>query len=311
LTQEPRGQELIRRYKENYRIALHDEISEEMILKHWELEKSLTKQLLASTYQNRWETFERCYHILYSEIDWLNKLTGSNAASSISKEGPIWTRIIGELPKALYEVGSGKGHLISYLANCGYNCRGTEITRERGERFVSGHPNLSWGISDGVHLDQFECANAYDVVVSNQVIEHIHPDDLLEHFKSVRTILRNGGKYIFTTPHEFVGPSDISSVFKCEKLMGMHLKEYSYGELRELLIKAGFNELYSLWNVPKKVRRLSGIDFKPKSSRSYLTYLCTVEKLISLCSKHSIRRKLAFLSKYILFRPSIFVIAQK
>jgi hypothetical protein len=73
---EPMGQELIDRYKKNYNIPTDAEITEEMILAHWELEKRLTKELLASNPENR-EVFERCYSTLYGELWWLNKFIGA------------------------------------------------------------------------------------------------------------------------------------------------------------------------------------------------------------------------------------------
>ena len=76
---EPRGQELIKRYKLNYNISNDIDISEDMILRHWELEKNLTKQLMESSNENRWETFDRCYTKLYSELDWINKFSGTSS----------------------------------------------------------------------------------------------------------------------------------------------------------------------------------------------------------------------------------------
>jgi len=309
-TQEPRGQELINRYKKKYSISHDADISEEMILKHWELEKRLTKQLLESMHENRWETFDRCYTILYSELSWINKFIGSSAITS-TKQDAIWPILIGRPPKNIYEIGSGKGELISYLAKYGYTCKGTEITRERGEKHTSKYSNLSWGISDGIHLDRFESTDAYDVVISKQVIEHIHPDDLVEHFKGVRSILISGGRYIFNTPHKFVGPSDISRVFKCDKPLGMHLKEYSYQEIRELLIQSGFIKIAAVLKAPDRMSHLFGIVIKPKGSRFYLKYLCMIEKFILLLPKQTHRRKAAFLCKLIYFIPSIYIIAQK
>jgi SAM-dependent methyltransferase len=310
-TQEPRGQELINRYKKNYQIPYDANISEEMILRHWELEKRLTKQLLESTPENRWETFDRCYTKLYSELEWLNKYTGSSIALTPAKRYAIWPILIGEPPKNIYEIGSGKGELINYLATYGYNCKGTEISRERGKKHVSENSSLSWGISDGVHLNRFESADTYDVLVSNQVIEHIHPDDLVEHFKSARSLLIDGGKYIFSTPHKFVGPADVSRIFKCDKPMGMHLKEYSYQEIRKLLIQSGFIKIFAVWRIPEKISAPLATVCKPNPSRLYFSYLCMVENFISLLPKGAFRRKAAFLSKLILFSPNIFIIAQK
>jgi hypothetical protein len=58
--------------RSNYGLPMDMNLTEDMILKHWELEKQLTKQLLESTVDNRWEVFERCYTNLYSKLEWLN-----------------------------------------------------------------------------------------------------------------------------------------------------------------------------------------------------------------------------------------------
>ena len=126
---------------------------------------------------------------------WLNTLINTENEFDSSEISKNWVKLIGDPPKRVYEIGSGKGELISSLAKEGYNCKATEITMERGEKHVMKHPNLSWGISDGIHLENFEKTNYYDIVISNQVIEHIHPDDLDEHLKGVFSIL-NKGKYI-------------------------------------------------------------------------------------------------------------------
>ena len=150
------------------------------------------------------------------------------------------------------------------------------------------------------------------MVISNQVIEHLHPDDLYGHFKGVYSILSSGwGRYIFTTPYRYVGPSDVSKIFKCDKPMGMHLKEYTYQELKELLERAGFKDIQAVLRIPVKITQLSGIHIKPKASRTYLNYLCVVEKLISLLPSQRLKRKATRLSMLILFSPSILIIARK
>lgn len=314
---EPRGQELIDRYKKNYNIPMDAEMTEEMILRHWELEKRLTKDLLESNPENRWEVFERCYNTLYGELEWLNQLIGADSVSPPSQRYKNWAYLIGPPPKKIYEVGSGKGEMITYLANCGFECRATEIAHHRGQKYVAEHSNLSWGISDGVHLERFEAPNSYDVVISDQVIEHLHPDDLYEHFKGAMSILSTGGRYIFATPHKYVGPSDISRVFKCDKPMGMHLKEYTYEEIKGLLVQAGFKAVYAVLRIPTilmiptRISNLLGLVVKPRVSRTYLAYLCVVEKLISLLPCQTFRRKAAWITRAILFYPNIFIIAQK
>jgi 2-polyprenyl-3-methyl-5-hydroxy-6-metoxy-1,4-benzoquinol methylase len=308
---EPRGQELVHRYKANYRIRDDCVVTEEMILEHWTLEKSLRDELLKSSPDNRWNVFEHCYSKLYRELEWLNQLSKSAETISPSIRYSTWIDAIGSPPSKIYEIGSGKGDLIYYLATLGYTCRGTEITQERGQTWSKSHPNLSWATSDGVHLERFEPKNFYDVVISDQVIEHMHPDDLLEHFKGVYTILSNGGRYIFSTPHMVAGPSDISGVFEASTPMGMHLKEYTYGEIVEQLRQAGFKQSQSILRLPPTFRKSIGSHFKPRASSSYLAYLCLMEKLFSALPTQDMRRKASKVSKALLFSPNIMVIASK
>lgn len=134
---EPRGQKLIDRYKRNYHIPTDAKVTEEMILAHWELKKRLTKELLQSNSENRWEVFERCYTTLYGELWWLNQFISTGSTISPSQRYKNWVELIGQPPKRIYEIGSGRGELITYLASCGFECRATEITRERGKKYVS------------------------------------------------------------------------------------------------------------------------------------------------------------------------------
>src|SRR5687768_2261014 len=140
---EPRGQELISRYKLNYGMSNDAPITEDMILCHWDLEKRLRQSLLASTLANRWEVFERCYAQISTHLPWLNNWTAVEKDTTLLS---IWRNLIGPPPQNVYEVGSGKGELMAYLATQGYRCRATEITRERGKKWGGEHPNLSWAV---------------------------------------------------------------------------------------------------------------------------------------------------------------------
>jgi len=105
-------------------------------------------------------------------------------------------------------------------------------------------------------LDKYEELEYYDYIISNQVIEHLHPDDLYEHFNSAKAILKPGGKYIFNTPHRYTGPHDISRVFGCSYAVGMHLKEYTFNEIYKLLKKIGFSRI-STPNYAKYINKIT------------------------------------------------------
>lgn len=307
----PAAVKLIRRYQSNYGIPPDSAVTEEMILRHWELEKSLRKELLDSNAKERWDVFAACYGRLYSELEWLNRLTESESKESPAIRYATWLSVIGQPPQKIYEVGSGKGQLIYYLAQCGFECKATEITRERGARWIPALPNLSWGNSDGVHLEQFEPTDYYDVVCTDQVIEHLHPADLARHFQGVAAILKSGGRYILSTPHVSVGPADVSRVFRLDRSAGMHLKEYDYRELSALLKQSGFGAVKSVVRLPDKIRRLIGRQMNPRVSSGYLSYLCALEKLIARAPHPRVRRKIAQLARLVLFAPEIFLVAEK
>ena len=312
---EPRGQELITLYKHNYRIPAAAEITEEMIRNHWELEKNLVKNLWESTPENRWEVFEKSYTTLYSDLEWLNNFSVENTQHLNQYE--TWLGILVSPPKKIYEVGSGKGEMIEYFAKCGFECKATEITKERGSKHITDSSNnLSWGNSDGVHLDQFEPTDFYDFVVSNQVIEHFHPNDLNTHFQSVYQILNQQGSYIFTTPHCHTGPHDLSVVFGYDDPQCMHLKEYTYHELHQSLKLAGFKSIYSA--VPGKLRKLLsklGLGNEEKIRKVGIFYfhlMLIMENLLLVIKSKKQRRSLSkFLRKIYLFADNIFLVAQK
>jgi SAM-dependent methyltransferase len=315
---EPRGKELIARYKHNYGIPPEANITEAMILAHWDLERQLTAELLQSTPEHRWETFDRCYSRLYADLAWLNQFSSKAITTPPHKRFRRWVRLIGHPPQAIYEIGSGAGDLISFLAQEGFDCKGTEITRERGAKLMKGsHPNLSWGRSDGIHLDQFEPSQTYDVVVSDQVIEHMHPEDVDAHMKGAYAILKPGGRYIFCTPHKQTGPHDVSRVFKLDEPKGMHLKEYTYRELLDAAKRAGFSRAYYAFipaRLPTLLERLRAGELARDNrlGEYFLNLEMLIESLLAAMPGNSLRRLSGkALRKVYLFSDNISMVVEK
>ena len=223
---------VIYRYRATYQLG--DEIGEYEVKRHWQVEYALTRRLLASDKSTRWSVFQECYTELYSTLPWLNE--SESAPADLLRP---WLKLVPKQAKG-FEVGSGKAHLLKYLVSQGYDCVATEITQERGEKHAAGGGNLKWHVTDGINLAKFESPSSYDVVISTSVVEHLHPEDVLDHLRNVREILRPGGCYIFVTPHVGVGPSDVSKVYGFDRAVCMHLKEYNFIELGKLLTYAGF-----------------------------------------------------------------------
>jgi SAM-dependent methyltransferase len=167
---------------------------------------------------------------------------------------------------------------------------GMDISNQWGETDCTSG-NFELIIYDGYNLDRIH-DNSIDIVFSDQLIEHLHPDDTVLHFKLVHRILKDGGKYIFNTPHSFSGPHDVSRYFSDES-KGLHLKEWTYSELKDLFMALQFSRLHTYWY---------GRGIKIPMPYSYFSIL---EKIFILFP----RRYSRFFGKYLV--PTILCMAQK
>jgi 2-polyprenyl-3-methyl-5-hydroxy-6-metoxy-1,4-benzoquinol methylase len=135
----------------------------------------------------------------------------------VSFAGKAIARIVGS-GKDVLEIGCGDGALAFFLAEkanrvvavdvsdvalafCKEECRSREsaVAFERGEATSVKRPDSS-----------------FDVVISQDLVEHLTGEVMSAHLAEVYRLLRPGGSYIFWTPHRLYG----------ETSMGMHLKEY-------------------------------------------------------------------------------------
>lgn len=300
-------QEILKRYRTNYNIRPHAALNMDMVNRHWVLEKELRNKLLGSSPENRREVFEECYTKLYSELGWLNQETNQDLSVDLEIFYEPWVQLVGPTPQRVYEIGSGKAELLKLLARHGHFCKATEITQERGKIFAPDEERLVWGASDGIHLDRFEAAGSYDIVISNQVIEHMHPDDVAAHFQAVCGILKAGGRYIFATPQRLLGPADVSLVFDHPQPQGMHLKEYTHIDFCAMLPSAGFSALAAVIRLPKKVRQIAPAMTRAVPSSLYLVYLRGLEHMMASWPAR-MRRSVA---KGLLFPKNVMMVAQK
>jgi ubiquinone/menaquinone biosynthesis C-methylase UbiE len=95
-------------------------------------------------------------------------------------------------------------------------------------------------LSDGIHINLPTAS--IDFAFSNQLMEHLHPDDAFEQLQEIYRVLRPGGEYLCITPHRFMGPDDVSQYFD-EVATGFHLKEYTNSELYSLFKRVGFSKV--------------------------------------------------------------------
>jgi SAM-dependent methyltransferase len=71
--------------------------------------------------------------------------------------------------------------------------------------------NLDIVITDGVSLPVEP--GSVDVAYSDQLMEHLHPDDAVAQLENVARAIRPGGVYVCITPNRLSGPHDVSRGF--------------------------------------------------------------------------------------------------
>jgi SAM-dependent methyltransferase len=203
---------------------------------HYELEKRLAAQLRAATPAER-------RNLLPDAYGQVSRLVGQSSAGEASASRR--RRVAGQMrflarflsPAATFcELGPGDCLMVLEVAGHVKHAYAIDIEREYCKT-LHGPPNFSVVFTDGTSVPV--SPGSIDVAYSDQMMEHLHPDDAAEELKNIFKALKPGGVYICTTPNRLSGPHDVSRYFE-ETATGFHLKEYTYGELTAVFRDAGF-----------------------------------------------------------------------
>lgn len=211
----------------------------EQIRRHYEVEKELAARLLRSTREQRPNLFREMYGELFAKVpDHPRLVRRDQAASSEQAVASQMTLLRGQLAgvQRFLEFAPGDCRLAFEVCRHVDQVCAVDISDQSGE--VKATPcNFELIVYDGYQLAVPD--HSIDLVFSYQFIEHLHPDDVALHFQMVKRVLKPGGAYVFSTPHRFSGPHDISAHFS-DTPQGFHLKEWTYGEMGALLHSVGF-----------------------------------------------------------------------
>jgi 2-polyprenyl-3-methyl-5-hydroxy-6-metoxy-1,4-benzoquinol methylase len=289
--------EVVRRYRKNYSIPADITVTRRMVEQHTKLEYQLKDILLNSTPEVRRETWAKSYDQLYRELPWLAAASPIDS-NSVDLQFGHFLKLVPPGSQVI-EIGSGIGLLANYLTERGRPCVATEITNHRG---IRDDGKVAWHSTDGIHLDAYEPKASYEVVLSTQVIEHFHPEDVARHFEGAYALLKPGGRYILETPHAFFGPADLSRVFSLDQPRFMHLKEYTHRELGTIARQGGFRKISAVYIPPTAVRARIPVVLR---SRLLYVYLRALERLLERT------RPPRIVLRALLFHGNVFLVATK
>lgn len=214
----------------------------EQIKHHYEVEKELASVLRNASREERPGLYCQVYAELFRKVPDHPSLRENTeqAVSSLRTQMAFLRRFLTG-NAVLMEIGSGICMLSLEAAKYVKKVYALDV-EDQTAATTEKPDNFELIIYDGTDIPLPE--GSVDIAYSNQVMEHLHPDDAARHIKEVFRALAPGGMYICTTPHRFAGPSDISMYFDDEATC-FHLKEYTTTELSRLFEQAGFSSVSS------------------------------------------------------------------
>jgi 2-polyprenyl-3-methyl-5-hydroxy-6-metoxy-1,4-benzoquinol methylase len=148
--------------------------------------------------------------------------------------------------KRVLDLGAGNGALCAQIGLQGYEVAGVEYDKAGFELARTSHPAISFynfGVQDNP-AELLSQEQAFDAVVSTEVIEHLFSPHLLPIY--ARGVLKQGGYLIVTTPyHGYLKNLALTIFGKWDHhhtvlWHGGHIKFWSRATLTQLLTENGF-----------------------------------------------------------------------
>ncbi len=216
------------------------ERSIERLRVHFEVEKALADELRKAPRERRPAIYARMYDELFAAVPdhprLVRRENPSLARPKLDRELRLLRKWIRPHTSFL-EFGAGDCRLSFEISPHVQRVIAVDIADQRGTSVASPR-NFELVVYDGYQLDVPE--RSVDVAFSQDMIEHLHPEDVELHFRIIHRLLRPGGRYVFTTPHRLNGPHDVSRYFS-EEPRGFHLAEWTFTELDRLLRRCGYS----------------------------------------------------------------------
>lgn len=223
--------------------ALKEIRSEDRLRYHYEIEKILADRLKSASKEMRIGLYTECYEELFRSVGDHPQLAKKfdNDAERVRRRLRLLRPLLG-CDATLLEIGAGDCRLSIAAAPHVRKVIPVDVApaiMARNDLPRNVEPCLSDGTSIPVP------AGSVDVAYSDQLMEHLHPDDALEQLRNIFIALKPGGRYLCITPNRLLGPHDVSRYFD-DVATGLHLREYTTGDLRRLMREVGFREVHSV-----------------------------------------------------------------
>ena len=225
-------------------------ISSERLVRAFEIEKIFHEKILLETDEKKRRDL---YRDVYSTV---HKIYGKSEDNSrkinFESKRKIVSLFSKELKdKSILDIGCGDGAFLINVENSlsTKNLAGIDISK-----VVLPHQQSKIQFIESDIID-FSIKEKFDVVVSDNVFEHIAPQDISKHIDSIKNVLEKNGTLIIMMPNRLFGPSDVTRIIDFSytnktQATGTHVNESTYYESMSILRKNGFRNFRTVFPFP-------------------------------------------------------------
>lgn len=270
-------------------------IQKEKLKNAYKIESEFHSKII---FESDFEKRQALYADVYSKVHTLYGKGGVNLNARIKqKKKFIWLFGKELKNKSILDIGCGDGALLLALEKwgkakelCGIDI--SEIIAESSSKINFIKSNIL----------KFDLAEKFDVVVLDNVYEHICPADTPYLYNSINKVLKPGGKLILLAPNKLFGPWDVTRINDFTysgntPANGTHLNETTYKDLLPELEFNGYTNFKSI--IP--FRRIMYFFKNLRLSSSVFKYLETNSNFL---------KKFKF-GQQSFFRFDVIIIAEK
>jgi SAM-dependent methyltransferase len=224
---------------ERLRRVNHETRSSERLYAHYLIERDLASRLRTSTANERSRLYGDLYTQLFARLpDHPQHRIDPSKRRRNTETQVDFLRSHLRPKDVMVEMGCGDAAVTQAIAAFVREAIGVDVTSSL-IKLDSAPMTFRFLKTSGTELD---LPDSYaDLIYSNQLMEHLHPDDASVQLKEIHRVLKPGGRYICVTPSRLTGPHDISTYFTYEP-SGFHLREYDHATLAAKFREAGFRQ---------------------------------------------------------------------
>lgn len=192
------------------------------------------------------------------------------------------------------DLGCGRGELVHEAAKLGCKAVGVDYSFDAIAIAQQGARGTSWEAHCRFILARTDedcfADEQFDVIVSSDVFEHLHRDELQLLLATVKKRLRSGGRFVFhTSPNRFYYSVAYRAVYELSRASGksslsknsrsshedeLHIGELTQRDVEELFAEAGLKCQTSLFGLERILQSIEESGLGPGARRRLASWAC-------------------------------------